>query len=173
MIFAVPGRGVAVRLEDLADGRFVLGDDAVVAGIAGRSLADHAETHRVMIAPGDKGRPRRRAQRGGVKLRVTQSHIGDAVERRGWNDAAECARRGKAHVVGDDQQNVGRALRRHHLRLPVGGGVESIEVNRAAEGAGGRRYLPPVDCRRGAGRTWITRRLLGHGRGRPAQRFKY
>jgi hypothetical protein len=27
----------------------------------------------------------------GVKLRVAQPHIGDAIERRRWNDAAECA----------------------------------------------------------------------------------
>src|SRR6185312_2558176 len=52
VIFAKPGGRVPVRLEDPADGRLVLGDDAVVAGIAGRSLADYAEAHRVVIAPG-------------------------------------------------------------------------------------------------------------------------
>ena len=104
----------------------------------------------------------RRAQRGGVKLRIAQAHIGDAIERRCRNDAAKCARCGEAHIVGDDQQNVWRALWRHHLRLPVGGGVESIEVDRAAECAGRRRYLPPVDCRRRTGRTRRARHLCGH-----------
>src|SRR4029453_9224213 len=42
VILAVPGRGVAVPLGDLTVGRAVLGDDAVVAGIAGRTPRDHA-----------------------------------------------------------------------------------------------------------------------------------
>src|SRR6476659_6813747 len=35
MVLAEPGRGVAVLLEDLADGGFVFGNDAVVARVAG------------------------------------------------------------------------------------------------------------------------------------------
>jgi hypothetical protein len=90
-----------------------------------------------MIAPGDKGRTGRRTQRGGVKLRVAQPHAGDAIECRRWNDSAEGAGRSKAHIIGQNEQNVGSALRRHHRGLPIGSGVEGIEVYRAAEICGG------------------------------------
>src|SRR6478752_7332379 len=100
VLWFLPGRRIAIRLQNLPNGRLVLGDDAVVPGIAGRRLADHAKADRVMIAPGDQGGTRGRAQRGGLKLRVAQPHIGDAIERRRWDDAAECARCGEAHVVG-------------------------------------------------------------------------
>src|SRR4029077_13939899 len=73
MVLAEPGRGIAVLLEDLADGRFVLGNDAVVARIAGGLLGDHTKTRRVMVAPGNERGARWRAKRGRVELCVTQS----------------------------------------------------------------------------------------------------
>ena len=94
------------------------GDDAVVAGEAGGLLRDHAEAGRVMVAPGDERGPRRRAEGGGVELRVAQPRLGDAVQRRRRDDAAEGARRTEAHVVGHDEQHVGRALGRHDARRP-------------------------------------------------------
>ena len=57
-------------------------DDRVVAGIAGGHLADDAEAHGVMVAAGDQRGARRRAQRGGMELRVAQPRLGDAVHAR-------------------------------------------------------------------------------------------
>ena len=75
-------------------------DDGIVARETGGQLGDHAEAHRVMVAAGDQRRPRGRAQRGGVKLRVAQSRLGDAIHRRRRDDAAEGARYAVALVVG-------------------------------------------------------------------------
>ena len=72
VVLAEPRRGVAVVLEDRADGRVVRTDDRVIARITRRQLGDDAEARRVMVAAGDQRRPRRRAQRGGIELRVAQ-----------------------------------------------------------------------------------------------------
>ena len=103
VVLAEPRGGIAVVLEDAADGGLVLGDDAVVAGKTGGLLGHHAETGRVMIAPGDQRRPRGRAQRRGMEVGVAQARLGDAVERRGRNDAAEGAGDAVARIVGHDQ----------------------------------------------------------------------
>src|SRR4029453_16599647 len=55
MVLAEPGRGVAVLLKNLADGSLVLGNDAVVARIAGGLLGDHTKTRRMVVAAGDQG----------------------------------------------------------------------------------------------------------------------
>ena len=65
-------------LENLADGGRIFRDDAVVARKARGLFRDYAEAHRMMIAAGDEGCPRRRAERGGVELRVAQSRFRDA-----------------------------------------------------------------------------------------------
>ncbi len=62
VILAKPRGRVAVVLKDRADGRLVPGDDAVVAGITRRDFRDDAKTNRMVVAPGDQGRARRRAQ---------------------------------------------------------------------------------------------------------------
>src|SRR4030095_3518929 len=63
-VLADPGRGIAVLLEDLADRGFVLGNDTVVARVAGGLLGDHTKPRRVMVAPGDQGRARGAPKRG-------------------------------------------------------------------------------------------------------------
>ena len=72
VVLAEPRGAVAVVPQDRADRGLVLGDDAVVAGIARRLLGDHAEADRVVVAPGDQRRARRRAQRGRVEVGVAQ-----------------------------------------------------------------------------------------------------
>src|SRR5262249_46235411 len=84
MVLTKPGGGVAVLPENLANGGFVLGNDAVVARVAGGLLGDHTETGRVMVAPGDEGCARGRAKRGRVELRVAQARLRDAVQGRRW-----------------------------------------------------------------------------------------
>ena len=96
VVLAEPGRAVAVLQQDAADGRAVLADDAVVAGEAGRCLGDHAEADRVVVAAGDQRRARRRAQRGRVEVGVAQAVVGDAVERRRRDHAAEGGRRARS-----------------------------------------------------------------------------
>ena len=92
VVLAEPGGAIAVLQQDAADGGVVLADDAVVAGEARRRLGNHAEADRMVVAPGDQRRPRRRAQRGRVEIGVAQPVIGDAVERRRRDHAAEGAR---------------------------------------------------------------------------------
>ncbi len=120
MLWSLPNHEVAVAvvLENPADGRLVLRDDAVVAREARGLFRDHAEARRVMIAAGDERRARRRAERRGMELRVAQPGLRDAVQRRRRDDAAEGARRAEADVVGHDQQHVGRAFGRHDARRP-------------------------------------------------------
>ena len=141
VVLAEPGRPVAVVLEDLADRRLVPGHDAVVAGIAGRLLGDDAEAHRVMVAPGDQRRARRRAQRGRVEVGVAQAVGGDPVEVRRRDHAAEGAGDAEAGVVGHDQQHVGRALGRHDARRPVGRRLRGVALDLAAELLRRRRQL--------------------------------
>ena len=175
MVLAEPRRGIAVVLEDRADGRVVRTDDRVIAREARRQLGDHAEAHRVVVAAGDQRRARGRAERGGVELRVAQPRLGDPVQRRRRDDAAERAADAIALVVGHDQQHVGRALGRHHARRPPGLRVLGALLDHAAEFRGRRRELLPVDRGRGAGRTQHAGDLLrrgrrAHRRGRCARR---
>ena len=123
MVLAKPRGGVTVLFQDFADRGAVLADDGVITGEAGGHLADDAVADRVMIAASDQRRPRRRAERGGVELRVAQPRLGDAVH--GWRryDAAKCARDAVALIVGHDEQHVRRALWRHHPRRPIGLGI--------------------------------------------------
>ena len=96
VVLAEPRGAVAVVLQDLADGRLVPGDDAVVAGIARGLLRDDAEPGRVVVAAGDQGRPGGRAQGGGVEVGIAQPHLGDAVQGRRRDDAAEGAGRARS-----------------------------------------------------------------------------
>ena len=61
VVLAEPRRTVAVVLQDLANRRLVLGDEAVVARVAGCLLGDDTEADRVMVAAGNQGGPRWRA----------------------------------------------------------------------------------------------------------------
>ena len=63
VVLAVPGGAVAVLLQDLGNGGVFRPHHAVVAGEARRHLRDHAEADRMVIAPGQQRRTRRRAQR--------------------------------------------------------------------------------------------------------------
>ncbi len=164
VVLAEPGSGVAVVPEDAADGRRIPLDDAVVAGVAGRQLGDDAEARRMVVAAGDERGPRRRAERGGVELGVAQPGVRDAVQRRRGDDSAEGARRAEADVVGHDEKDVGRALRRDDAGRPPGLRLVGVDVDLAAELRGRRGELPPVDGRGRAGRARHAGDLLGAGR---------
>ena len=150
VVLAKPRCGIAVIEQHAADRRLVLGDDAVVARKARRLLGDHAETGRVVVAPGDQRGARGRAQRGGEHAVVAQTLVREAVHRRCRDDAAEGARNAEASVVGNDQQHVRRPLRRHDARRPPGLGLQRIVLDPAAELRVGRRELPAAERRGGA-----------------------
>ena len=164
VVLAEPRRRVAVVEQDAADGGLVLVDDAVVAGETRRLLRDHAEAGRMVIAPGDQCRPRRRAQRGGEDPVVAQTLVRDAIHRRRRDHAAEGAGHAEAGIVGDDQQHVGCALRRHHARRPPRLRLQGVILDHAAELRVGRRELLAADGRGGARRTQCPGDLLGHCR---------
>ncbi len=163
VIFAEPRGGVAVIKQDPSDGGLVLGDDAVVAGETRGLLGNHTEAGRVVIAPGDERRPRRRAQRGGENPVVAQTLVGDAVHRRCRNHAAEGARYAEAGVVRNDQQYVGRLFGRYNARRPPGGRLQGIMLDHAAEVGFGRRQLCAADRGGGARRTYGAGELLCAG----------
>ena len=106
---------------------------------------DHAEADRVVVAAGDQRRARRRAERGGMELRVAQARFREPIHRRRRDDAAKGAGDAVALIVGHDQQHVGRALG----GTIVGGqeGFESVALrlivppNAAAELG---MYLPSI-----------------------------
>ena len=91
VVLAEPGGGVAILLQDFADGGVVDADDGVVARIAGGLFGDDPEADGVMVSPGNDRRPRGRAEGGRMELRVAQSHFRDAVHGGRRNDAAERA----------------------------------------------------------------------------------
>src|SRR5262249_54027051 len=64
MVFAKPARRITIVTQDPANGRFVPGNDAIVARVTGSHLRDHAKAHRVVISAADQGRACRRAERG-------------------------------------------------------------------------------------------------------------
>jgi len=54
-----------------------------------------------------------------VELKVTQPVGGNLVERRRRDNTAERAGDTEADIVGHNEQDVRRALRRHHTRWPI------------------------------------------------------
>ena len=145
VVLAEPGRRVAVLLHDLADGRVVASDDGVVSRIARGLLGNHAESHGVMVASGEQRRSRRRAERGGVELRIAKAGLRNPVQRRRRDHTAERARDAVALVVRHDEQDVGRALGRHDARRPIRLRVLRVHVDHAAEPRRRVRNIPPVD----------------------------
>ena len=164
VVLAEPRRGIAVVEQDAADGGLVLADDAVVAREAGGLLRDHAEAGRVMVAAGDQRSARRRAQRRGEHAVVAQTLFRDAVHRRRRDHAAEGAGYAEAGVVGDDQQHVRRALRRHDARRPPRLRLQRVILDHAAELRVRRRQLLGADGGGGAGRSQRAGDLLRGGR---------
>ena len=164
VVLAEPRRGIAVTLQDRTDGRILGADERVIARIARRELRDHTEAHRMVVAAGDERRARRRAERGGIELRVTESRLGDPVQGRRRDDATERAADAVALVVGHDEQDVGRTLGRHDARRPPGRRVHGAFFDHATEFRRRRRELIPLERGGGAGGTQHARDLLRRGR---------
>ena len=61
----------------------------------------------MVVSAGEKRRPRRRTERRGVEIVVAKSIVGDAIEGRSRNRAAEGAGRAETDVVRHDQSTFG------------------------------------------------------------------
>src|SRR5262245_47170063 len=88
-----------------------------------------------------------------MEVGIAQPIGGDAVECWRRNDAAEGRWRAEAHVIGDDEEDVGRALRRHHPRWPRRFGLRRIEADLSLERLRRGRQVAAVDGRSCGGRT--------------------
>ena len=104
------GRGlVAVIVQDLGDGGGGLGDGAGVAVPVHGAFGDGAGTDPLVIAPGQQRRPGGRADRGGVEGVVADAFVTQPGEGRGVNFAAKGPGLAEAHVVQQDDEDVGGA----------------------------------------------------------------
>ena len=144
-----------------------LRDDAVVAREARRLLRDHAEAGRVMVAPGDQRRARRRAQGRGVELRVAQARL--AMRSRAGVGMTP------PKVLGAPKPTSSVMISRT-LGAPLGGTTRG--GHQGFDCAALPSILPPnfgggggscsaVDGRGGAGRAGHAAQLAGPGRARP------
>ena len=120
VVLAEEGGAVAVLAQDFRDHRLALGNLPAVAGIAAAEFRDDAGARRVVVAPGQQRRARRRAERGRVKARVAEAVLREAVEIGRRNLPAERAPLAEAGIVDQDEQDVGRAGRRLDERNLVG-----------------------------------------------------
>ena len=111
-----------------------------------------------MVASGEQCRPRGRAERGGVEVRISKPRLRNPVERRRWDDTAEGARNAVALVVGHDQQDVWSPLGRHDAWRPIRLRLFGIEADLAAESRRRRRQVIAVDARGGV---WRSRGTCG------------
>ena len=112
MALAELRRRVAIELERHGERCLVLRQHRRVARRRRRDFADAAHVDRVVVAPGQQRLPRRRAQRRRVEAVELEAVLGQALGSRRVNRTAEGARRGKADVVEEHDEDIGRALRR-------------------------------------------------------------
>ena len=111
-------RAVAVGQQHLRQEPVLERDLAVVTRVAGGELVDRRGRVRVVVAPGDDARPRRRAQRRGVHVRVQQPARGQRVQVRRRDRAAVTAELPESGVIQHDEQHVRRARRRAQRPRP-------------------------------------------------------
>ena len=105
-------RRVAVELERLSQRRARVRPHRAVARRRRRDLRDPAHPDRVVVAPAQQRRARRRAQRRRVKARELQPVGGQALRRRRLARPAERARRAEPGIVEQHDQDVRRTRRR-------------------------------------------------------------
>ena len=115
VILAEGGRAVAVLAQDLGQRRDALRPRPGVARERGRHFHDRARVVRMVVAAGQEGHARRRAERRRVEPVVLEPLAGQTIERRHGNGAAERARVAEPDVVDQEDDDVRRALGRLHL----------------------------------------------------------
>ena len=137
-------RRVAVQQQRLRQRRAGVGTDRAVAGRRGGELGDDAHPDRVVVAPGQQRRPRRRAERRRVEAVVLQAVPGQPLGRRRRARPAERARRGEADVVEQDDEHV-------RARPPAAAAARSAGTPRPDPSR--RTEASPANGRSGIGRT--------------------
>ena len=85
-------------------------DIAVRPGITGRPVGQAGQMVRVVVAPGEDARARRRAQRSGVHIRKEQPFGRQSVDIRCRDRASVTAKVAETHIVDHDEHDVGSAL---------------------------------------------------------------
>ena len=129
-----------LRAEDLLDLAVLGRDHAAGVREADRRLGDAGHAVARVVAPGEQARPRRRAQRRRVPLRVAHAVGDDAVDVRRLDRTAVAVERREADVVEHDVDDVRRALGRlgRLERRPVRDRVPDVDVDHALERCGHR-----------------------------------
>ena len=119
VVLAVPGRVVAILLQDFGKRPAALRHQGVVAWETGSQFHDDARRGRMVVAAGQERRARRRAEGRRVELSVAQAVLGQPVQRLRGDRTAKRARRAKAHVIRQDDEDVGSTLRSHDFAREI------------------------------------------------------
>src|SRR5580765_1433581 len=104
MPFAKGGGAVLIGLKNLRNTCRFPGPLTVIAGKAGCQLRNATSVDRVVVASGEERRSRRRAKRRGMKAVEAQTFVCEALERRGLNRAAKCARLSESNVIKQNRE---------------------------------------------------------------------
>src|SRR6478672_2808980 len=89
-----------------------LRNDCGIAIVTGRELRNDAGSRHVMVAPGEEGGARRRAQGRRVETCVTKSLRGQLLDIWGWHPTSKRAELSVTRIIEQDQKHVRRALGR-------------------------------------------------------------
>ena len=116
-------RVVAVLEQHLGQHPVLERHAPVVAGVAGRQLHDARDAVGVVVAAGQDARPRRRAQRRGVHVRVAQALRGDAIDVGRLDEPAEARQLAVSDIVEHEEEHVRGAVPRPRRRRPGGAGL--------------------------------------------------
>ena len=116
MTLAELSRRISVELERSREWRAGVRQKRVVSGRRGRYLGDTTHANRVMIPSGKHGLSRRRTECRGMESVVFQATGRQKLCRRRVTWAAEGTGCTKAHIVKQDDQDVGRTFGRTQWR---------------------------------------------------------
>ena len=127
VVLAEEGGAVTVQAQHLRERRDAVGALPRVARKPRGGFGDAAHVVHVVVAAGEQGRPRGRAERRGVELVVAQSLVGEAVGGRHAHRSAEGARHAEAHVVHEHDEHIRRARGRLDLEARRSLGIAGVE----------------------------------------------
>src|SRR5262245_30644140 len=128
---------VAVREEYLGEKPIFERNVAVASRVAGRALSNARHRVGVMITASQHARARRRTERRGMHISVTQPILCECVEVGGLAGTAEAAELPVAGVVQHDEEDVGcPRLRAQRLR-PRGRGLVKGSTDDSRESGSG------------------------------------
>ena len=121
--------GVAGVAQEAGEGGGRLGQAGVIAGEGQRDVGQESHPDRVVVAPGEEGGPRRRAQRGDVEPVERGASRGQAVEVRRPDVRAEGAQVAETGVVEHDGDDVRGRCRRLRIVGEAGGRLRRREAD--------------------------------------------